>query len=161
MRAAFYKSQILNGVGFTDTGFAENYKAMLSIGVQERDYSPDSGCIATTSIPAPHAGKYPAEPGIWTLTAPSGKYWQGSSPIKAIAAESRERIPAHIALDRILAYAAPTPLGAEIDRLRAALRRMLFLHDNFTRWEAQRKMYEEFPELKHQIDPAGKALNLE
>lgn len=39
--------------------------------------------------------------GVWTLTAPDGRMWAGESPLRACAAESRERVPAHVALARI------------------------------------------------------------
>jgi hypothetical protein len=41
--------------------------------------------------------------GTWTLTAPDGRTWRADSPLRAAAMESRERIPAHVALARIQA----------------------------------------------------------
>jgi hypothetical protein len=43
-----------------------------------------------------------AQQGTWTLTAPDGRTWQADSPLKACAAESRERIPPAVALARIV-----------------------------------------------------------
>ena len=40
-----------------------------------------------TSTPSPQQG-------IWTLTAPDGRTWQADSPLKAVSAEQRERVPA-------------------------------------------------------------------
>lgn len=40
--------------------------------------------------------------GTWTLTAPDGRTWQGDTPLRCVAAESRERIPAEVRLQRIL-----------------------------------------------------------
>lgn len=47
--------------------------------------------------------------GQWTLTAPDGRRWTAESPMRVCAAESRERIPAHVALARI-ARECDTPL---------------------------------------------------
>lgn len=44
--------------------------------------------------------------GTWTLVAPDGRTWQEESPIRVVAKESRERIPATVALERILAAAS-------------------------------------------------------
>lgn len=49
-----------------------------------------------TSTPSPQQG-------IWTLTAPDGRTWQADSPLKAVSAEQRERVPAKVAVDRIFA----------------------------------------------------------
>lgn len=43
--------------------------------------------------------------GIWTLTAPDGRTWVGPNPIKCVALEQRERVPAAVALERIMAAA--------------------------------------------------------
>lgn len=48
-------------------------------------------------------------PGTWTLTAPDGRTWQADSPLRVVAKESRERVPASVALDRILKAADETP----------------------------------------------------
>jgi hypothetical protein len=47
--------------------------------------------------------------GTWTLTAPDGRTWQAESPLRVVATESRERIPASVALERIYAAADETP----------------------------------------------------
>lgn len=39
--------------------------------------------------------------GTWTLTAPDGRTWQAESPLRVVAMESRERVPATVALQRI------------------------------------------------------------
>lgn len=45
----------------------------------------------------------PAEQGVWTLTSPSGRTWQADNPLKCASREQRERVPEHIAMERILA----------------------------------------------------------
>lgn len=50
--------------------------------------------------------------GTWTLIGPDGRQWQAESPIHCIRAEQRERVPADVALARILA-AADEPDFAE------------------------------------------------
>lgn len=40
--------------------------------------------------------------GTWTLIAPDGRKWQADSPIKVVVLEQRERIPAKIAIERVL-----------------------------------------------------------
>ena len=40
--------------------------------------------------------------GTWTLTAPDGRAWQAQSPLACCGMESRERVPAGVALARIL-----------------------------------------------------------
>jgi len=57
-------------------------------------------------------------PGIWTLTAPDGRTWQAESPLRCCGAESRERIPAEVALGRILKAAEPTPDEQDAERYR-------------------------------------------
>lgn len=46
--------------------------------------------------------------GTWTLTAPDGRTWQAESPLRVVAMESRERVPAEVALARINAAIAET-----------------------------------------------------
>jgi hypothetical protein len=41
--------------------------------------------------------------GTWRLTAPDGRYWEGMTPIAACRAEQAERVPADVALERVLA----------------------------------------------------------
>lgn len=41
-------------------------------------------------------------PGTWTLTSPDGRQWQAESPLHCCRAEQRERVPAEVALARIL-----------------------------------------------------------
>jgi hypothetical protein len=41
--------------------------------------------------------------GTWTLTAPDGRTWQADSPLLALRAEQRERVPADVALARVMA----------------------------------------------------------
>lgn len=48
-------------------------------------------------------------PGTWTLTAPDGRTWQAESPIRCVALESRERVPAEVRLQRIYAICDETP----------------------------------------------------
>lgn len=40
--------------------------------------------------------------GTWTLTAPDGRQWQADSPLLVVSKEQRERIPADVALIRIM-----------------------------------------------------------
>ena len=47
--------------------------------------------------------------GTWTLTAPDGRTWEASSPLHCCGAEQRERVPADVALARILEAAKPDP----------------------------------------------------
>lgn len=53
-----------------------------------------------------------AQDGTWTLTAPDGRTWQADSPSRACSLEQRERVPAFVALKRIL-DAADEPLPDE------------------------------------------------
>jgi hypothetical protein len=46
---------------------------------------------------------YPHEVGEWTLVSPSGRTWKSDAPLKAAAAEQRDRIPATVRLARIMA----------------------------------------------------------
>lgn len=57
-------------------------------------------------------------PGTWTLTAPDGRTWQADSPLQCCGMESRERVPADVALARIM-KAANDP--SDSDLLRMAL----------------------------------------
>ncbi|MFH1999801.1 MAG: hypothetical protein ABIK28_08975 [Planctomycetota bacterium] len=50
-------------------------------------------CEAT--IPKPMTGK-------WTLTGPDGRAWSSDSPLHCCHLEQKERVPAHVALKRIL-----------------------------------------------------------
>lgn len=50
--------------------------------------------------------------GTWTLIAPDGRQWQGQTPLAALSAEQSERIPADVALGRVLS-AADEPDFAE------------------------------------------------
>ena len=43
-----------------------------------------------------------AQKGTWTLIAPDGRQWQAENPIKVVAVEQRERIPAIVATKRII-----------------------------------------------------------
>jgi hypothetical protein len=52
-------------------------------------------CLAKSLTP-------PAQAGTWTLTAPDGRTWQAESPLKACSLEQRERVPASVALARIV-----------------------------------------------------------
>lgn len=52
---------------------------------------------------------YPHQKGIWLLIAPDGRRWEGDSPLKVVGMEQKERIPASVRLDRIMAELKPTP----------------------------------------------------
>jgi hypothetical protein len=41
--------------------------------------------------------------GTWTLTAPDGRQWQAENPLRTVSLEQRERVPADVALGRVLA----------------------------------------------------------
>lgn len=43
--------------------------------------------------------------GTWTLTAPDGRTWQADSPLRCVSVEQRERVPADVALARVLEVA--------------------------------------------------------
>lgn len=44
--------------------------------------------------------------GVWKLTRPDGRVYEADSPLRCVAAERDERIPADVQLARILAAAA-------------------------------------------------------
>lgn len=44
--------------------------------------------------------------GTWTLTAPDGRQWQADSPMRCVSVEQRDRVPADVALARVLAAAS-------------------------------------------------------
>lgn len=44
-------------------------------------------------------------PGVWRLVAPDGCEWEADSPIRCVRTEQRERVPAGVALARVLAFA--------------------------------------------------------
>ncbi len=46
--------------------------------------------------------QYPQQEGIWTLVAPDGRTWTGTSSLRCVAAEQAERIPAAVRLARIM-----------------------------------------------------------
>src|SRR5687767_4416501 len=54
----------------------------------------------------PDAPTPPAMTGTWTLTAPDGRQWQAESPLKCCKAEMDERVPADVALARIMREAS-------------------------------------------------------
>lgn len=56
--------------------------------------------------------------GTWTLTAPDGRTWEASSPLHCCGAEQRERVPAGVALARILEAATQTPDEVDAERYR-------------------------------------------
>ena len=45
-------------------------------------------------------------PGTWMLTAPDGRTWQADGPMRCVSVEQRERVPANVALARVLAAAS-------------------------------------------------------
>lgn len=46
--------------------------------------------------------RYPPQKGTWTLVAPDGRKWEADSPLAVCGKEQRERIPASLALERIM-----------------------------------------------------------
>ena len=63
--------------------------------------------------------------GTWRLTAPDGRYWDGMTPLAACRAEQAERVPAQVAVQRIMAelvyphHCAPEDVDALVARLTA------------------------------------------
>ncbi len=61
--------------------------------------------------------------GTWVLVAPNGREYTGHSPIMALRAEQAERVPASVAVARIMAevayphHCAPDDVGALVRRL--------------------------------------------
>lgn len=45
--------------------------------------------------------------GVWSLIAPDGREWRESSPLRCVSLEQSERVPAQVALARILEAAKP------------------------------------------------------
>lgn len=58
--------------------------------------------LAATPTPKPQTG-------TWMLTAPDGRTWKAASPLHCCSAEMRERVPANVAIARILEAAKPDP----------------------------------------------------
>lgn len=63
--------------------------------------------------------------GIWSLIAPDGRMWTAESPLQVCAAESRERVPAHVALARIARGCDAAPVAAPAEPMK------LWLWKNF------------------------------
>jgi hypothetical protein len=59
--------------------------------------------------------------GIWTLTAPNGRTWQAETPLRCCGLEQRERVPAEVALARILDAAKPVANDRDNELFQAAL----------------------------------------
>ena len=63
--------------------------------------------------------------GTWVLVAPNGREYTGLSPIQALRAEQAERVPAQVAVQRIMAelvyphHCAPEDVEALARRLEA------------------------------------------
>ena len=63
--------------------------------------------------------------GPWTLKRPDGKSYHGDSPIACLRAEQAERVPAQVAVQRIMAevayphHCAPEDVAALVQRLEA------------------------------------------
>lgn len=47
--------------------------------------------------------------GAWTLKAPDGRTWQADTPLRCCADEQRARVPADVALARIMEANKPSP----------------------------------------------------
>ena len=52
--------------------------------------------------------EYTPEPGMWRLISPSGVVHIGDSPMHALQAEQGSRIPADVAMGRVMAALAPS-----------------------------------------------------
>jgi hypothetical protein len=59
--------------------------------------------------------------GIWTLTAPDGRTWQAETPLRCCGLEQRERVPAEVALARILDAAKLVANDRDDELFQAAL----------------------------------------
>jgi hypothetical protein len=59
--------------------------------------------------------------GTWTLTAPDGREWKAETPLRCCGLEQRERVPADVALARILAAAKLGADDRDSELLQAAL----------------------------------------
>lgn len=66
--------------------------------------------LAATPTPKPQTG-------TWMLTAPDGRTWEAASPLHCCSAEMRERVPANVALARILNTAKLSPEEASDESL--------------------------------------------
>ena len=66
-------------------------------GVMWLSSKPDDDLVTTTT-PKPQAGE-------WTLIAPDGRAWKADSPLRCVSAEQRDRVPADVAMARILSAA--------------------------------------------------------
>lgn len=55
------------------------------------------------------APDYSPQAGVWTLTAPDGRKWEADTPIRVVAKEQNERIPAHVRLERIMSAVDAQP----------------------------------------------------
>jgi hypothetical protein len=64
-------------------------------------------------------------PGIWQLRRPDGRYYMGESPIACLRMEQAERVPAQVAVQRVVAalayphHCAPDDVAALVQRLEA------------------------------------------
>jgi hypothetical protein len=84
---------------------------MLRVQAQGQDASPaeqpqDGELLSDTPTPKPQAG-------LWTLTAPDGRTYQADSPLRCCGLEQRQRVPADVAMARIL-RAASEPDDSEL-----------------------------------------------
>jgi len=66
--------------------------------------------LAAKPTPKPLAG-------TWTLTAPDGRTWQADNPLRCCSKELHERVPANVALARILNTAKLSPEEASDESL--------------------------------------------
>lgn len=55
----------------------------------------------------------PAMQGTWTLVAPDGHKWEGTSPLDCVASEMRARVPALVGLARMFREVLDTPVDDE------------------------------------------------
>ena len=77
--------------------------------------------IKEREMSEPTPSRYPVEQGTWTLISPSCKIWEASSPLRCLAAEANERIPANVQLQRIKEAMEPTEDERTLSAQRTAL----------------------------------------
>lgn len=85
---------------------AWNARALLAAQPAVQQPAEDAELLAETPTPKPQVG-------LWTLIAPNGRMYQADSPLRCCGLEQRERVPADVAMARIL-RAASEPDDSEL-----------------------------------------------
>ena len=81
-------------------------RALLAAQPAVQQPAEDAELLAETPTPKPQVG-------LWTLIAPNGRMYQADSPLRCCGLEQRERVPADVAMARIL-RAASEPDDSEL-----------------------------------------------